>query len=159
MKRLAVALSVGVAVFGTVWAIAATLEVGWTTLATGSGTVGSCGDVTGATYVLKGQNVTLGDKSGDQISGQPTDITTVKAVNIETGNECVIDSQGVQVYAEVRDGSGNRLSSGTCQVSSKGGVSFNEADDDDNVPGCTAWFDNPGDVSVAAVEELVVTMT
>jgi len=157
MKRLLAALAVGGIVFTMVWGAAASLGVDFTTLANGTGDVNRCGDVIGATYILYGQ--TVDQTGGDVITGQPSDVSKIIGINIETESGCAWDSQGAQLWVEVRDTSNARLSSGTCQVKSNGGVFYNEADSGDNIAGCTAFFDNPGAVNVADVYHLSVTET
>src|SRR3990172_2262677 len=115
MKRLALALLVGGVVFGTVWGLASTLNVAFLTAATGSGDVGSCGDVTGGTFILESQSVVT---SGDDLAGAlgnvgPADITEFKAVNIETVPGC----DKINAFVEVLDGSGSVIASGNCQIS------------------------------------------
>jgi hypothetical protein len=162
MKRLAVALGVGAVVFGTVWALAATMDVSGATAATGTGDVAKCGDVTGSTFILEGQSDTL---SGPDLFGPVgtfgvADITEFKAVNIET----VADCDHINAFIEVRDGSGSPIASGNCEVNLEDGLGFDEASASDNVPGCTAFVGtdtvaNDDLPDVAPAVQLVVTMT
>ena len=163
MKRLIVALLVGGVFFGAVYGLASTLIVGFGTAATGEGDVGSCGDVTGSTYVLKGQGVADGPGGDDYLFGFPTDITKATHVNIETVAGC----DQINAFVQVEDIGGAVLATGSCQISGDGVQTTGPADDGlgydegfnsgDNLPGCTALLS--AEVDVADIESLVVTMT
>lgn len=173
MKRWIVAAAAAAMVFGSVWALAATLNVGFGTAATGNGDIGKCGDVTGSTYILESQSlVTAGpDVVGGLNNVGPADISEFTAVNIES----VADCDQINVFVEVHNGengNGDVIASGSCQISGDDaiggidddGLGFDELGTDDNVPGCTAIVGNDTTSDddlpdVAAAESLVVTMT
>jgi hypothetical protein len=173
MKRIFVAAAAAALVFGSVWALAATLDVGFGTAATGTGDVDKCGDVTGSTYILESQSL---DTAGPDLAGGlnnvgPADITEFKAVNIESSTDCDMINVFIEVH-DADDGGGNVIASGTCQISGDGapggvdddGLGFDELGIDDNVPGCTAIVgsDTLADddlPDVVDAESLVVTMT
>ena len=164
MKRILIALGVGVAMFAIV-AYAASLNVGFGTAATGQGEVDKCGDITGSTYILKGWAVADGPGGDDYMydDANPNDITKVTHVNIETSADC----NQINAFIAVKDGGGSILATGFCQISGDGVQTTGPADDGlgydegfnsgDNVPGCTAVLDATIDVS--AIEFLVVTET
>jgi len=173
VKRILIAAAAAALVFGSVWALASTLDVGFATAATGNGDVAKCGDVEGSTFILESQSVVL---SGPDVVGGlnnvgPADISEFKAVNIES----IADCDQINVFVEVRDdedGTGDVIASGSCQISGDGagggveddGLGFDELGTGDNVPGCTAIVgdDTTSDddlPDVADAESLVVTMT
>jgi hypothetical protein len=166
MKRFMVATAAAGLVFGSVWALAATLNVAPGTAATGEGVVSSCGDVTNSSYVLVGRIVTGSGASpadGSVESGQPTDITKVYGVNIEVPGGCIVaegengsPDSGTQLNVQVRNGADLGVA-GSCEVQSDGGLGLKELDPTDNTPGCTAWFSAATDV--APITGLVVTET
>jgi hypothetical protein len=162
MKRLGIAIVIGLIAFGTVYAAAAALRVEGATAATGRGGVESCGDVTGSTFVLEGQElVTSGaDTAGPFIDGVAADITEFQAVNIET----VADCEQLNAFVQVKDAQGKVIATGACAIDADGGMGFDEANGVDNVPGCTAIVGNDtvADDDLPDVEpavDLVVTMT
>jgi len=178
LKRIIVALALSGMVFGAVYALAAVLSVDFGTAATGTGDIGSCGDITGSTYILESQSVVT---SGDDLAGGvgnvgPADMSEFKAVNIETVPGC----DGINAFIEVHDadgGGGNVIASGSCEISGDSdgitdpgdppdddGLGFDELGTTDNVPGCTAFVgtDTTSDddlPDVAAAESIVVTTT
>jgi hypothetical protein len=142
-------------------AYAATLNVGFATAATGQGDVGKCGDVTGSTFILVGQVISA-SSGPDTVTGTPTDIEHVIAVNIET----VADCDQINAFIAVKNLAGAVLATGSCEINAAGGpnggtdndgLGFNEADIADNVPGCTAVLS--GTPNVADIFLLAVTMT
>ncbi len=150
MFKFLVAAAVALGLAAAAWGAAATLTVGWGTAATGSGTVGSCGDVTGTTFLLKGTTV-----SGEPAiwSGPVTDVTKVTGVNIETVASCVAQN----VFVQLTDSGGNALDGvGFCEVTAGGGLGWLEGSGGDNVPGCTVTLS--AEVSVAAIAGISVTM-
>jgi hypothetical protein len=178
LKRIAIALALSGVVFGTVYALAATLNVGFGTAATGTGDVGSCGDVTGSTYILESQSIGF---AGDDIVGSlgnlgPADITEFKAVNIESVPDCDQINVFVAVY-DGEGGTGNVIATGSCQISGDSdgvvdpgdppeddGLGYDELGTGDNVPGCTAVVGTDTVLDddlpdVADAESIVVTMT
>ena len=162
MKRIILALGVGVALFAVV-AYAATLSVGFATAATGQGDVGSCGDVTGSTFILVGQSIAASGQP-DIVTGDPTDITHAYAVNIETVAGC----DQINAFVAVKNGAGVVMATGSCEINAlagpnggtaNDGLGFNEADGSDNVPGCTAVFGGGATPNVGDIFFLQVTMT
>jgi len=146
MKRLIVALVVGGMLFAVAWGAAASLNVDWATGASGTGTVGSCGDVTGSTFILYGE--TINSPGGaTYLTGNSTDPRYASAVNIETVEAC-----GQQDVFVLVDGTGST----PCTVHAGGGLGWLENAVSDNLPGCTAVLDSP--VAVASITTLTVTM-
>ena len=165
MKRLILALLVGGVFFGAVYGLAATLSVGFGTAATGTGDVGSCGNVTGSTYILVGQSIGASGQD-DVVTGDPTDVDHVKAVNIETDGAC--DEQNA--FVAVKNAGGTTFATGSCVIEDadpagddidadgfNDGLGYDEASPGDNVAGCTAALS--GLVNVADIWFLTVTMT
>jgi hypothetical protein len=161
MKRILIASAVGVALFAIV-AYAATLTVGSGTAATGNGDVASCGDVTGSTFVLMGQDVNPKTGAFPVDPGQavmtdttPTDITKTTQVNIETGvnDSCV----GINVNVQLQGPDGNNLpgATGSCEVFDGGGLGYDEVGTSDNTDGCTV--DLAASQDIAPISEIVVT--
>jgi len=160
MKRIILTLAVGVAMFAVV-AYAATLIVGSGTAATGQGEVAKCGDVTGSTFILQGQDVnpktgTFPTDPGDAVlSGTPTNITRTTQVNIETGvdDSCV----GININVQLKDAGGSNLpgATGSCEVFDGGGLGFDEVSAGDNTDGCTV--DLAVSQDIAPITALVVT--
>ena len=172
MKRLIVALLVGGVVFGTVWGLASGLDVGFGTAATGTGDVGSCGDVSGSTYILEGQTITTA--GNDTVTGDPTDIAEFQAVNIEVDDDCDEQNAFVQVF-DGENGTGTAIATGSCTIhngdnpdivgdnADVDGLGWDEGSTSDNVGGCTALVgtDTGGDddlPDVFAAESLRVTI-
>jgi hypothetical protein len=148
MKRIILALVVGSALFAAAYAAAASLGVTTSTAATGTGDVVSCGDVTGTTFILKGE--AINDAAGwTTVTGNSNDPRYAEAVNIETGTSSSCDQQDVFVMV---DGAGSI----GCTVHAGGGVNYNEADYGDNNYGCTALLTSY--VDVAGITKLTVTM-
>jgi len=146
MKRLILAVVVGGALFAAAWGAAAALNVDFATGASGTGTVGSCGDVTGSTFILVGE--TINSPGGaTYLTGNSTDPRYTNAVNIETVGSC--DNQDVFVLVD-------SMGSTPCTVHLNGGLGWNEALVFDNTYGCTAVLN--GDVAVASITTLTVTM-
>jgi hypothetical protein len=146
MKRIILALAVGSALFAAAYAAAATLNVTGSTAASGSGAVAKCGDVDGTTFILKGETINNAD-AWTTVTGNSTDPTLARAVNIETVDSC--DRQDVFVLV---DGMGSIA----CTVHVGGGVGYDEANTGDNTYGCTALLNDY--VSVAGINWLTVTM-
>lgn len=163
MKRIVLALGVGVTLFAVV-AYAATLSVGFATAATGQGDVGSCGDVTGSTFILVGQVISA-SSGPDTVTGDPTDIEHAYAVNIETVAGC----DQINAFVAVKNGAGAVMATGSCEINAgpggpnggtaNDGLGFNEASTADNVPGCTAVFGGGATPNVGDIFFLQVTMT
>ena len=161
MKRILLALAVGVALFAVV-AFAATLNVTDSTAAAGRNVVASCGDVTGTTFILEGQGIAAID-GATTLTGSPSDIAEFKAVNLEVTEDAC---NRINAFVEVRTMGGVSIFNASCEVHDDGGLGFNEAVAGDNPDGCTALLvapvDTPGiedfpDVAPAAT--LFVTMT
>lgn len=157
MKRLIVALLVGGAVFGTVWGLASTLQVTFLTAATGEGDVGSCGDMTGGTFILQGQDVNpkTGPSGGfAALSGSPTNIARTTQVNLEFDGNC---DEGIQVDIHLTDINGADIPGafGTCQVWAAGGLGFDEVGIGDNTDGCTVDLNVSQDIG--PIEDIKVT--
>jgi hypothetical protein len=162
MRRILIASAVGIALFAIV-AYAATLNVGFATAATGSGPVGSCGDVTGSTFILVGQSIAASGQN-DTVTGAPTDIEHAFAVNIETVAAC----DQINAFIAVKNSGGGVMATGSCEINAAGGpnggthddgLGFNEAGTGDNVPGCTAVFSGGATPNVGDIYFLQVTMT
>ena len=169
MKRILIALGVGLAMFAVV-AYAATLNVGFSTAATGTGPVGSCGDVTGSTFILVGQAISASSQP-DIVTGTPTDIEHAYAVNIETVAGC----DQINAFVAVKNSAGAVMAIGSCEISAgatspgpggpsgpnggidNDGLGFNEGSPVDNVPGCTAVLS--GTPNVGDIYFLQVTMS
>jgi acetyl-CoA carboxylase carboxyltransferase component len=153
MLRKIAALAVGGVLAAAVYAAAATIgNVSDGTAATGSGSVASCGDITGSTYLLYGTGIT--GQTSTVLINTPSDITKVTRVNIETVTDCI----NINFYVQLKDGGGSNLDGvGFCEVTASGGLGFNELSSGDNVPGCTVDLNVP--VNVAAITTLVVTQT
>lgn len=163
MKRIILALGVGVALFAVV-AFAATLSVTDSTAASGTGDVASCGPVTGSTFILKGQDVTPKTGTFPTDPGNaaltdttPDDITRTTQVNIETGvdDSCV----GININVQLQGPDGINLvnATGACEVFDGGGLGFDEVDNSnaDNTDGCTVIL--AAEQLIAPITELVVT--
>jgi hypothetical protein len=162
MRRILIASAVGIALFATV-AYAATLTVGFATAATGTGPVGSCGDVTGSTFILVGQSISASAQP-DIVTGAPTDIEHAFAVNVET----VADCDQINAFVAVKNAGGAVMATGSCEINAAGGpnggthndgLGFNEASGADNVPGCTAVFSGGATPNVGDIYFLQVTMS
>ena len=161
MFRKVAALAVGGILAASVYGAAATIgNVVGGTAATGQGSVASCGDITGSTYLLYGTGISgnnaggHGDQDNTVVINTPSDISKVTRVNIETVGDCV----DINFYVQLKDGGfGNLDGIGFCEVTSTGGLGFNEASSDDNIPGCTVDLSVP--VNVADIITLVVTQT
>ncbi|MDO8611396.1 MAG: hypothetical protein Q7R32_01070 [Dehalococcoidia bacterium] len=148
MKRLITALLVGGALFAAAYAAAAVLDVGFGTAATGEGDVDACGDITGSTYILQGQDVTPktgtfptdpGDASLTDTS--PTNIARTTQVNLELETSDG-DCAGINLWIQLTDIGGGDLADafGTCEVFEGGGLGFDEVgtgDNDTEIDGCT----------------------
>ena len=146
MRRIILALAVGSALFAAAYAAAATLDVTGSTAASGTGAVAKCGDVTGTTFILKGE--AINDAAGwTTVTGKSDDPRYAEAVNIETVPGCV--DQDVFVLVD-------SMGSTPCTVHDGGGVNYNEAAPGDNNFGCTALLNDY--VGVAGISNLTVTM-
>jgi len=141
MKRILIALGVGVAMFAIV-AYAATLTVSTPVAATGGSEIANCGNVEGSTFVLESQAMTFtgADTAGNIGSNGTADITEFWAVNIEVPSSCgEAGGIGNNIFVEVKTGSGGSvIASGFCQANNNDGFGYDEASTTDNTPGCTA---------------------
>jgi hypothetical protein len=153
MFRKLAALAVGGVLAAAVYGAAATIgDVSGGTAATGAGPVASCGDITGSTYLLYGTGIS--GQTATVVTGTPSDITKVTRVNVETVGSCV----DINFFVQLQDGSNGNLDGvGFCEVTSTGGLNYDEASSGDNVPGCTVDLSTP--VNVADIYKLVVTQT
>jgi len=166
MKRFIVASITAGVVFGSVWALAANLNVGSATAATGQGEVVSCGDVTGSTFILLGRSVLNAGQNASNPSvetGIATDITKTTGVNVEVPESCIVQEgegdaldTGATLDVQVKAGA-TIVGSGTCEVQSHAGLGTSAENGSDNVPGCTVTFAGPTDI--APIDALVVTET
>jgi len=135
------------------------MSVGSGTAASGNGDVAKCGDVTGSTFILKGQDVNPKtgvfpvDPGDAAQSGTPSDITKVIQVNLETDGACV----GINLTVQLQGPDGTNLVGGTgsCEVFAGGGLGFNEVSTGDNTDGCTVVL--ASEQSVSVITELLVT--
>lgn len=152
LRKIAALAAAGVLAAG-VYAAAATIgNVAGGTAATGSGSVTSCGNITGSTYLLSGTGIS--GQTSTTLVNTPSDITKVTRVNVETVADCV----DINLYVQLKGAANANLDGvGFCEVTATGGMNFNELSAGDNVPGCTVTLATP--VNVADILSLVVTET